>query len=129
MATPRSTGQISPKWVRQTCQSFLNFLPATHFPPVERHGQRGKTVAYPEGLLILIGVLAVKGQEQTSLGIHRMTCRFWHEVCGRQVQLPRLSESQWRVRLKKIGDQFGTAPGSVVQIFPPASLTESRQWR
>ena len=122
MATTRSTSKISPKWVHQTRKYFLKFLHATHFPPVERHGQRGKTFEYPEWLIMLIGVLAIKCQEQTYLGIHRMTCRFWNELCGRQVRLPPISESQLRTRLKKIGYQLGTAPGYVVQIFPPEYL-------
>jgi hypothetical protein len=122
MAAIRSTGKISPTWVRQTRKYFLKFLQATHFPPVARHGQRGKTFEYPEWLIMLIGVLAVKCQEHTYLGIHRMTCRFWNELCGRKVQLPPISESQLRARLKKIGYQLGTAPGYVVQIFPPAYL-------
>ena len=122
MAPTRSAGKVSPKWVRQTRKSFLKFLQATHVPPVERHGQRGKTFEYPEWLIMLIGVLAVKCQEQTYLGIYRMTCRFWNELCGRRVQLPPISESQLRARLKKIGYQLGTAPGYVVQIFPPAYL-------
>ena len=79
MATTRSISKMSPKWVRQTRKYFLKFLQTTHFPPVERHGQRGKTFAYPEWLIMLIGVLAVKSKEQTYLGIHRMTYRFWHE--------------------------------------------------
>jgi hypothetical protein len=122
MATTRSTSKISPKWVRQTRKYFLKFLHATHFPSVERHGPRGKTFEYPEWLIRLIGVLAVKCKAPTYLGIHRMTCRFWHEVCGRQVRLPPISESQWRERLKNIGYQHGTAPGSVIQIFPPEYL-------
>jgi len=79
MATTRSTSKISPKWVRQTRQYFLKFLHATHFPPVERHGQRGKTFEYPAWLIMLIGVLAVTCQEPTDLGMHRRTCRFWNE--------------------------------------------------
>ena len=98
MATTHSTGKISPKWVRQTRQYFLTFLQATPFPPVERHGQRGKTFEDPDWLIMLIGVLAVRCQEHTSLGIHRMTCRFWNEFCGRQVQWPPISESPWRAR-------------------------------
>jgi hypothetical protein len=31
-----------------------------------------------------IGVLAVKCKETTYLGTHRMTCRFWNEICGRK---------------------------------------------
>jgi hypothetical protein len=122
MVTTRSTSKISRKWVRQTRKYFLKFLQATHFPPVERHGDRGQTFAYPEWLIMLIGVLAVKCKEPTYLGIHRMTCRFWHELCGRKVRLPPISESQLRARLKKIGYQLGTAPGYVVPIFPPEYL-------
>jgi hypothetical protein len=122
MATPRSTGKISAKWVHPTRKYFLKFLHATHFPPVERHGQRGKTFEYPAWLIMLIGVLAVKCKEQTSLGIHRMTCRFWNELCGRQARLPPISESPLRPRLKNIGYQLGTAPGYVCQIFPPEDL-------
>jgi hypothetical protein len=47
MATIRSTSKISRKWVRQTRKYFLPFLHTTHFPSVERHGQRGKTFDSP----------------------------------------------------------------------------------
>ena len=86
MAATRSTGKISPPWVRQTRTYFLQFLDATRFPAVERHGPRGKTLTDPEWLILLIGVLAVKCKAQSSLGLHRMTCRFWNELCGRQVR-------------------------------------------
>jgi hypothetical protein len=122
MATIRSTGKISPQWVRQTRTAFLQFLDATRFPAVERHGPRGKTFAYPEWLIMLIGVLAVTCKEQSYLGIHRMACRFWKELCGRQVKFPPISESQLRARLKNIGYQLGTPPGYVCQIFPPEYL-------
>ena len=79
MATLRSTSKMSPTWARQPRKYFLTFLQAPPCPPIERHGQRGKTFASPAWVLMLIGVLAVEGQEPTSLGIHRMTCRFWHE--------------------------------------------------
>jgi hypothetical protein len=125
MAATRSTSKLSRKWVRQTRRYFLQFLDATRFPSVERHGQRGKTFEYPEWLIMLIGVLAVKCKEQTYLGIHRMTCRCWKALCGRQVQLPPISESQLRERLKKIGFQPGTPPGYVFQIFPAGYLEDS----
>ena len=76
---------------------------------------------YPERLIMLIGVLAVKCKEPPYLGIHRMTCRFWHELCGRNIRFPAISESQSRAA-KKIGYQPGTAPGYVVQVFPPTYL-------
>jgi hypothetical protein len=120
MAAIRSTSKVSPTWVRQTRTYVLQFLRATRFPPVERHGRRGQRCAYPERLIMLIGILAVRCTEQGSLGIHRMSCRFWKELCGRQVRLPPISESQLRERLKKMGYQRGTAPGYVFQIFPRA---------
>ena len=122
MAATSATSKISPTWVRQTRDYFLKFLQTTCFPSVKRHGQRGKTFEYPEWLIMLIGILAVKCKEPTSLGIHRMTCRFWHELGGRQLRVPPLSESQLRARLKKIGYQLGTAPGYVFQLFPPEYL-------
>jgi hypothetical protein len=125
MAATRSTSKLSRKWVRQTRRYFLQFLDATGFPSVERHGQRGKTFEYPEWLIMLIGVLAVKCKEQTYLGIHRMTCRCWKALCGRQVRLPPISESQLRERLKKIGFQPGKPPGYVLQIFPAGYLEDS----
>ena len=69
MATTRSTSKIAPKWVRQTRKYFLKFLRSTGFPPVERHGDRGQTFMYPEWLIMLIGVLAVKCKEPTDLCI------------------------------------------------------------
>jgi hypothetical protein len=48
MAAASSTSKISPEWVRHTHDYFLQFLQVTRFPPVERHGQRGKTFEYPE---------------------------------------------------------------------------------
>jgi hypothetical protein len=129
MAAPRSRGKLSRCWVRQTRRHFLKFLRATRFPLLERHGLRGQTFVYPEWLLMLIGVLAVKCREPTYLGIHRMTCRFWKELGGRQLRVPPISESQLRERLKKIGYQLGTAPGYVLQIFPPEYFDEGGQRR
>ena len=129
MVATHSTGKLSRKWVRQTRKYFLQFLHTTCFPSIERHGQRGQTFVYPEWLIMLIGILAVKCKEPTYLGIHRMTGRFWKDLCGRQLRVPPISESQLRERLKKIGYQLGTAPGYVVQIFPPEYFDEGRQWR
>ena len=119
MAATRSRSKLSRQWVRQTRRRFLKFLRATRFPLLERHGLRGQTFVYPEWLIMLIGVLAVKCREPTYLGIHRMACQFWKELGGRQLRVPPISESQLRERLKKIGYQLGTAPGYVFQIFPP----------
>jgi hypothetical protein len=94
MAATRSTSKLSRQWVRQTRKYVLKFLQATRFPPVERHGYRGQTFVYPAWLIMLIGVLAVKCKAQSYLGIHRMSRRFWKELCGRKVKLPPISESQ-----------------------------------
>jgi hypothetical protein len=129
MATTRSTGKISPKWIRQTRKYFLKFLQATQFPLRERQGPRGQTFVYPEWLIMLIGVVDVKCKEPTYLGLHRLTCQFWKELGGRQLSLPPISESPWRERLKKIGYQFGNTPGYVLQIFPPGYFDEGGQRR
>ena len=92
MAATRPTGKRSRKWVRHTRKSVLQFLHTTRFPAIERHGQRGKTLASPEWVIRLIGILAVTCQEPTSLGIHRLTCRFWKDLCGQHLRLPPLSE-------------------------------------
>ena len=94
MAATRSTSKLSRKWVRQARRYFLKFLHATRFPLLERHGRRGQTFVYPDWEIMLIGVLAVKCREPTHLGIHRMTGRFWKDLCGRQLRLPPISESQ-----------------------------------
>jgi hypothetical protein len=129
MATTRSTSKLSRKWVRQTRQHFVKFLRATRFPLLERHGLRGQTFVYPEWLIMLIGVLAVRCKEPTYLGIHRLACRFWKELGGRQLSLPPISESQLRERLKKIGYQLGNTPGYVLQIFPPGHFDAGDQRR
>ena len=85
MAATRSTSKFSRQWVRQTRRYFLNFLHATRFPWLERHGPRGQTFVYPAWLSMLIGSVAVKCKEPTYLGIHRMTCRCWKELGGPQL--------------------------------------------
>jgi hypothetical protein len=54
---------------------------------------------------MLIGVVAVKCQEKTYQktypGIHRLACHYWPELCGPELKLPPISESQLRERLKK----------------------------
>jgi len=57
---------------------------------------------------MLIGVLAVKCKEQTCLDIHRMTCRFWKELCGRKVQLQQANafkerRSTWKIKQEVLG--------------------------
>src|SRR6266853_2623933 len=63
-----------------------------------RHGERGLLCAYPEWLIMLIGVLAAKCKEKTYVGIHRLSTRYGQELCGQDVMLPPTSESQLRER-------------------------------
>jgi hypothetical protein len=49
MARKGSPRKLSAEWVRQTRDYFLQFLHATHFPPIDRHGERGRTFDDPEG--------------------------------------------------------------------------------
>jgi hypothetical protein len=117
---PRQAGSmISKQWVKQTRGYFLAFLRETHFPELERQGERRATVRYPEWLIMLIGVLAVKCKEKTYLGIHRLALTYWQELCGLQVHAPPISERQLRARLKKIRFEPGSGAGYIQQIFPP----------
>jgi hypothetical protein len=71
---------------------------------------------------MLIGVLAVKCKEKTYVGIHRLSRRYWKELCGKEVQTAPISESRLRTRLKKICFVPGSGAGYIQQIFPPESL-------
>jgi hypothetical protein len=96
---PRQAGSlISKQWVKQTRVYFLTLLRETPFPELERQGEGGAAVRYPEWLIMLIGVLAVKCKEKTYLGIHRLARTYWQELCGPQLHAPPSSERQLRVR-------------------------------
>jgi hypothetical protein len=117
---PRQAGSMmSKQGVKQTRVYFLTFLRETPFPELERQRERGATVRYPEWLIMLIGVRAVKCKETTYLGIHRLALSYWQELCGPQVHAPPISERQLRTRLKKIRFEPGTGAGYGYQIFPP----------
>ncbi len=118
----RCTGSISKQWVKETREYFLDFLRLTRFPELTRHGEHGFISDYPEWLIMLIGVLAVKCKEKTYVGIHRLSTNYWPELCGEEVNLPPISESQLRERLKKICFQPGVGAGYIQQIFPPEYL-------
>lgn len=122
MPKNRAGSMISKRWVKQTRAYFLKFLRETTFPELDRHAERDEAFPYPEWLIMLIGVLAVKSPEKTYLGIHRLSTRFWNERCGGQLKAPPISESQWRERFKKISFQPGSGAGYMHQIFPPAYL-------
>jgi hypothetical protein len=129
MAATCSTSKLSRKWVRQRRRYCRTFLHATRFPLLERHGLRGQTFVSPEWLIMPIGSLAVTCQEPTSVGLHRLTCRFWKELGGRQLSFAPISESPWRERCKKIGYPLGNTPGDVLQSFPPGDFDEGCQRR
>lgn len=122
MKESRTGSMVSKEWVKETREYFLAFLRATRFPGLTRHGEYGLVFDYPEWLIMLIGVLAVKCKEKTYVGIHRLSTRYWQELCGREVKLPPISESQLRERLKKICFQPGVGAGYIYQIFPPEYL-------
>jgi hypothetical protein len=122
MPQSRTGSMVSQQWVKATRNYFLDFLRETHFPEFTRHEGRGVPGEYPEWLIMLIGVVAVKCQEKTSVGIHRLSTRYWQELCGREVTLPPISASQLRARLKKIRFEPGRGAGYIQQIFPPDYL-------
>jgi hypothetical protein len=113
---------ISKQWIQETREYFLDFLRATNFPELSRPGERGPEVEYPEWLIMLIGVVAVKSKEKTYVGIHRLSTRYWRELCGQEVTAAPISESRLRARLKKICFAPGAGAGYIYQIFPPDYL-------
>lgn len=122
MAQSRTGSMISEQWIKETRKYFLEFLRATHFPEFTEQRGRGNPLQYPEWLIMLIGVVAVKCKEKTYVGIHRLSTHYWRELCGKEVQAPPISASQLRERLKKIRFEPGRGAGYVQQIFPPEYL-------
>src|SRR5215475_7106885 len=122
MKESRTGGMVSKEWGEKTRGYFLKFLRATNFPEFSLQGERGPKVEYPEWLIMLIGVLAVKCKEKTYVGIHRLSMRYWKELCGKEVSAAPISESRLRARLKKICFEPGTGAGYMYQIFPPEYL-------
>ncbi len=100
---PSSTliSKLNPAWVKQVKREFLEFLRATKFPEPVRNGTRGSTFMYPEWLIMLIAVLAVKAKVKSYLGIHRLAVAHWPDIRPDRA-CPPISESQLRERLKKI---------------------------
>jgi hypothetical protein len=122
MQKRRTGSMVSERWIRETREYFLEFLRATNFPEFSEQGGRGPEVEYPEWLIMLIGVVAVKSKEKTYVGIHRLSTRYWKELCGKEVRAAPISESRLRARLKKICFVPGTGAGYMYQIFPPEYL-------
>ena len=122
MQQSRTGSMISKQWIRETREYFLEFLQATNFPEFSQAGDRGPEVEYPEWLIRLIGVVAVKSKEKPYGGIHRLSTHYGRELCGKEVQAVPISESRLRTRLKKICFQPGAGAGYIYQIFPPDYL-------
>lgn len=122
MPESRAESMVSKQWVKATRRYFLDFLRATHFPEFTALRSRGSPGVYPEWLIMRIGVVAVKCKVKTYVGIHRLSTRYWPELCGEEVQAPPISASQLRERLKKICFVPGSGAGYMYQIFPPAYL-------
>jgi hypothetical protein len=122
MPESRMGSMISKQWIKETRRYFLEFLRATQFPEFTQPRGRGSPGVYPEWLIMLIGIVAVKCKEKTYVGIHRLSLRYWQELCGQEVQAPPISASQLRERLKKICFVPGSGAGYIQQIFPPNYL-------
>jgi hypothetical protein len=98
---PTHIPKLNPHWIRQPRQYFREFLEVTQFPEPVRTGTRGSAFTYPEWLIMLIAVLAVKGKQKSYQAIHRMVLPYWEILSeGRELTKP-ISESQVRDRLKK----------------------------
>jgi hypothetical protein len=109
MQKRRTGSMVSEQWIRETRK---------YFPEFSEQGKRGPEVEYPEWLIMLIGVVAVKCKEKTYVGIHRLSTRYWNELCGKEISAAPISESRLRARLKKICFAPGTGAGYIYQIFP-----------
>jgi hypothetical protein len=109
--------KFNPEWISVTRKYFLDFLEATGFPHPERNGMRGSKFNYPEWLIMLIAVLAVKCKVKSYLGIHKLAVQYWEQIAEGE-NIPPISESQLRDRLKKICHQPGKPAGFIQQIFP-----------
>jgi hypothetical protein len=88
-----------------------------------RSRARGSRFSYPEWLILLIAVLAVKCKVKSYLGIHQMAVHYWPQIAA-DLNLPPISESQLRERLKKICHTSGRPAAFIFQIFP-ASFFDS----
>jgi hypothetical protein len=113
----KKVSKLNPTWITQTRKYFLEFLKLTRFPHPERNGQRGSKFSYPEWLIMFIAVLSVKCKVKSYVGIHQLSTRYW-ELIAADLNLPPISESQLRDRLKKICHAPGRPASFIFQIFP-----------
>jgi hypothetical protein len=113
--------KLNPEWIKQAKSEFDEFLHVTHFPEPVRNGLRGSTFDYPESLIMFIAVLSVKAKVKTYQGIHRLVVQYWDYLTPNP-QLPPISETQLRERLKKIRHSPRKPAGFISQIFPATEL-------
>lgn len=119
--TSAPISKLNPAWVKQVKREFLEFLRVTKFPEPVRNGTRGSTFVYPEWLIMLIAVLAVKAKVKSYLGIHRVASEQWALIRPNPACSP-ISESQLRERLKKIRHTPGRPATFIFQVFPAEAL-------
>ncbi len=117
----KKVSKLNPMWITQTRKYFLEFLKVTRFPHPERNGERGSKFSYPEWLIMFIAVLSVKCKVKSYLGIHQLSTQYW-ELIASDLNLPPISESQLRDRLKKICHSPGRPASFIFQIFPAQYL-------
>jgi hypothetical protein len=116
-----SPPKLNPQWVKAFAREWRQFLKETCFPEAVRNGERGSGFAYPESLIMLIAVLSVKCKVKTYLGIHRLAQTYWAQLTP-DPELPVISESQLRERLKKIRHSPRTPARFIAQFFPAGEL-------
>jgi hypothetical protein len=113
--------KLNPEWIKQAKIEFDEFLQATNFPEPIRNGKRGSTFEYAESLIMFIAVLSVKAKVKTYQGIHRLVVQYW-TLLTPNPDLPPISESQLRDRLKKIRHTPRKPAGFIFQIVPATEL-------
>jgi hypothetical protein len=116
-----TTQKLNPEWVREARDYFVEFLKVTKFPHPERNGVRGSKFDYPEWLIMLIAVIAVKAKVKTYLGIHALAMQYWDILTEKRRMKP-ISETQLRDRLKKICHTPREPAMFVFQVFPEESF-------
>lgn len=117
----KNISKLNPEWISVTRKYFLDFLEVTKFPHPARHGRRGSKFEYPEWMIMLIAVLAVKCKIKSYLGIHKLALQYWEQIADNK-DVPPISETQLRTRLKKIRFEFGKPARFIQQIFPSGYL-------
>lgn len=119
----KQTSKLNPAWVRQARQYFKTFLKLTKFPHPVRNGKRGSQFEYPEWMIMFIAVVSVKAKVKNYLAIHRVAVQYWDVIAeGTEHQDKPISESNLRLRLKKIRHSPGRPAVFISQVFPQEIL-------